>query len=59
MLMQSMGFNMDTAGEFSILFILAVLGLILNGMIRLARRQILFWDRPRDAGVRSPMKGDS
>ncbi|HEX3760814.1 MAG TPA: ABC transporter permease [Kofleriaceae bacterium] len=58
MLMQSMGFNMDTAGEFSILFVLAVLGLVLNGAIRLARHRILFWDRSRDAGVPTPTKGD-
>ena len=52
--MQSMSFNMDTAGEFSILFVLAILGLVLNGVIRLARRRVLFWDRSHDAGVPSP-----
>jgi NitT/TauT family transport system permease protein len=57
MLMQSMGFSMDTAGEFSILFVLSVLGLILNGLIRLVRRQVLFWDPSQDAGVPSPTKG--
>jgi NitT/TauT family transport system permease protein len=54
MLMSSMSFSMDTAGEFSILFLLAILGLILNGLIRLVRRQVLFWDVARDAGVPSP-----
>jgi NitT/TauT family transport system permease protein len=59
MLMQSMSFNMDVAGQFSILFILSVLGLILNGLISFARRQVLFWDRSRDADVSSPSsKGD-
>jgi NitT/TauT family transport system permease protein len=58
MLMQSMSFSMDTAGEFSILVLLAVLGLVLNGLIRLVRRQVLFWDRSNDAGVPSPTKGD-
>ena len=57
-LMQSMSFTMDTAGEFSILILLAILGLVLNGLIRLVRRQVLFWDRAHDAGVASPTKGD-
>jgi NitT/TauT family transport system permease protein len=57
-LMDSMKFNMDTAGEFSILFLLAILGLVLNGLIRLVRRRVLFWDRAHDAGVASPTKGD-
>jgi NitT/TauT family transport system permease protein len=58
MLMQSLSFNMDTAGQFSILFIFAILGLVLNGLIRLVRHQVLFWDRSHDAGVPSPTKGD-
>jgi NitT/TauT family transport system permease protein len=58
MLMQSMSFSMDTAGEFSILVLLAVLGLVLNGLIRLVRRQVLFWDRSHDAGAPLPTKGD-
>ena len=33
MLMQSMSFTMDVAGQFSILFILSMLGLILNGIV--------------------------
>lgn len=58
MLMQSMTFNMDVAGQFSILFILAILGLMLNGVITIARRRILFWDRSRDADVQPVSKGD-
>jgi NitT/TauT family transport system permease protein len=58
MLMQSMSFNMDVAGQFSILFILAVLGLILNGLISVVRRRVLFWDRSRDADLHSASKGD-
>jgi NitT/TauT family transport system permease protein len=49
MLMQSMSFSMDVAGQFSILFILSVLGLILNGAVTLVRRRVLFWDSSRDA----------
>ncbi len=44
MLIQSMNFNMDVAGQFSILLILSGLGLILNGLIAFARRRLLFWD---------------
>jgi NitT/TauT family transport system permease protein len=58
MLMQSLGFNMDTAGQFSILFILAVLGLILNGIISVVRRRVLFWDRSRDGDLPTTSKGD-
>jgi NitT/TauT family transport system permease protein len=58
MLMQSLSFNMDVAGQFSILFILSILGLILNGLVSAARRQLLFWDRSREADVPSPSKGD-
>ena len=33
MLMQSMNFTMDVAGQFSVLLILSVLGLLLNGIV--------------------------
>jgi NitT/TauT family transport system permease protein len=60
MLMQSMSFSMDVAGQFSILFILSVLGLILNGMVTLVRRRVLFWDTSRDAdvGEQASVQGD-
>jgi NitT/TauT family transport system permease protein len=58
MLMQSMSFNMDVAGQFSILFILSVLGLILNGLVTIVRRRVVFWDRSRDADVHSASKGE-
>ena len=44
MLIQSMNFNMDVAGQFSVLLILSILGLLLNRCILQARRRILFWD---------------
>lgn len=58
MLMSSMSFNMDVAGQFSILFIFAIMGLVLNGLIGLVRRRVLFWDRSRDGDVASLSKGD-
>jgi NitT/TauT family transport system permease protein len=44
MLIQSMNFTMDVSGQFSILLILSVLGLILNRCIGLVRKRVLFWD---------------
>jgi NitT/TauT family transport system permease protein len=43
-LIQSMNFNMDVAGQFSVLLILSIVGLLLNRCILLIRRRILFWD---------------
>lgn len=43
-LIQSMNFNMDVAGEFSVLFVLAVMGLVLNAILTSVRRRVLFWD---------------
>lgn len=59
MLIQSMNFTMDVAGQFSVLLILSVLGLILNGAVTLVRRRVLFWDSSRDsdAGERTASKG--
>jgi NitT/TauT family transport system permease protein len=44
MLIQSMNFNMDVSGQFSILIILSFVGLALNRCILLVRRRIMFWD---------------
>ena len=45
MLMQSMNFMMDVAGSFSVLIILAVVGLVLNQTIIALRNRVLFWER--------------
>jgi NitT/TauT family transport system permease protein len=44
MLIQSMNFTMDVSGQFSVLLILSVVGLVLNRGILLIRRRVLFWD---------------
>jgi len=44
MLIQSMNFTMDVAGQFSILLILSLMGLVLNGIVNGVRRRVLFWD---------------
>ena len=58
MLMQSMTFTMDIAGQFSILFILSLMGLLLNGLVTVLRRRVLFWDRSRDTDIQLANKGD-
>jgi len=59
MLITSMNFTMDVAGQFSILLILAVLGLLLNGAVAMVRRRVLFWDPSRDGEMGQPItKGD-
>jgi NitT/TauT family transport system permease protein len=49
MLIQSMNFTMDVAGQFSILLILSVLGLLLNEIVSVVRRRVLFWDQSQKA----------
>lgn len=45
MLMQSMNYIMDVAGSFSILIILAIVGLALNQTLLAIRYRVLFWER--------------
>src|SRR5467141_4525469 len=42
MLMQSMNFTMDVAGQFSVLLILSIIGLLLNGVVTGVRKRVLF-----------------
>ena len=51
MLMQSMNFTMDVAGQFSILLLFSALGLALNFVIVLIRRRALFWDPQTSGGL--------
>jgi NitT/TauT family transport system permease protein len=44
MLIQSMNFTMDVAGQFSVLLLLSVIGLGLNWIVISVRRRVLFWD---------------
>lgn len=48
MLIQSMNTTLDVAGQFSILLILSIVGVTLNGIVVAIRRRLLFWDQPRD-----------
>ena len=40
-----MNFMMDVAGSFSILIVLAVVGLVLNHTLIMIRHRVLFWER--------------
>jgi NitT/TauT family transport system permease protein len=44
MLIQSMNFTMDVAGQFSVLLLLSMIGLSLNWIVISVRRRVLFWD---------------
>jgi NitT/TauT family transport system permease protein len=44
MLIQSMNFTMDVSGQFSVLLVLSIMGLLLNRGVSLVRRRVLFWD---------------
>ena len=56
-LIQSGNFTMDVAGEFAVLFILAVVGLVLNRIIVSVRRRALFWDPSQKATSGPTAKG--
>jgi NitT/TauT family transport system permease protein len=51
MLIQSMNFTMDVAGQFSVLLILSMIGLLLNSMVSEIRRRVLFWDPATKGGA--------
>jgi NitT/TauT family transport system permease protein len=53
-LIQTMNFNMDIAGQFSVLLVLSMIGLVLNRLIKLMRRRVLFWDPSEKARQSGP-----
>jgi NitT/TauT family transport system permease protein len=57
-LLLSMTFTMDTAGQFSVLFVLSLLGLILHGSIVAVRKRMLFWDRSQGRIPDVPVEGE-
>jgi len=56
MLIQSMNFTMDVAGQFSVLLLLSLLGLLLNGIVTGVRRRVLFWDASQKFDAESAKK---
>ena len=57
-LMMSMTFTMDTAGQFSVLLVLALVGLLLNSIIIVIRKRLLFWDTSQDRVRDVPAEGE-
>jgi len=53
-LIMSMTFTMDVAGQFSVLLILSVLGLLLNWVIVAIRKRLLFWDPAQKVTATTP-----
>lgn len=58
MLVQSMNFSMDVAGSFSVLVVLAVVGLVLNQVVALIRRRLIYWERRPDTTAPEPEDAD-
>jgi len=56
-LIMSMTFTMDVAGQFSVLLILSLLGLLLNGIIVEIRKRLLFWDPAQKTAAGNAQKG--
>ena len=59
MLIMSMTFTMDVAGQFSVLLVLSVLGLILNAIIVGIRKRVLFWDISQKTTADASSKGET
>jgi NitT/TauT family transport system permease protein len=49
-LILSMTYTMDVSGQFSVLLILSIVGLLLNRLVQLVRRRVLFWDPSEKGG---------
>jgi NitT/TauT family transport system permease protein len=58
MLIQSMNFTMDVAGQFSVLLILSFVGLLLNAIVNGIRRRVLFWDPSQKGEAASAASGE-
>jgi NitT/TauT family transport system permease protein len=57
-LLMSMTFTMDVAGQFSVLIVLSLLGLVLHTLIILVRKRLLFWDRLENMTPDVPVEGE-
>ena len=49
-LLLQLNFNMDIAGMFAILVVLAALGITLHGIVRFFHKRIVFWAEPEKLG---------
>jgi NitT/TauT family transport system permease protein len=56
-LIMGMTYTMDVAGQFSVLVILSLVGLLLNTIIVQIRRRLLFWETSSEALSDVPLEG--
>ncbi|RKP47789.1 ABC transporter permease [Pararobbsia silviterrae] len=57
-LIMSMTYTMDVAGQFSVLIVLSVLGLLLHTIIVAVRKRLLFWDASQGGISNLPVEGE-
>jgi NitT/TauT family transport system permease protein len=57
-LIMSMTYTMDVAGQFSILIVLSLLGLLLHTIIVIVRKRLLFWDTSQGGIADVPVEGE-
>jgi NitT/TauT family transport system permease protein len=57
-LIMSMTYTMDVAGQFSVLIVLSLLGLFLHTIIVVIRKRLLFWDTSQDRVRDVPAEGE-
>lgn len=57
-LIMSMTYTMDVAGQFSVLIILSLLGLLLHTIIVVIRKRLLFWDTSQDGIADVTVEGE-
>jgi NitT/TauT family transport system permease protein len=53
-LLMQLNYNMDIAGMFSVLVVLAVLGVALHSLVRFAHRRLIFWAEPENIETNAP-----
>ncbi|HYB55618.1 MAG TPA: ABC transporter permease [Alphaproteobacteria bacterium] len=53
-LLMQLNFGMDIAGMFSVLVVLAMLGVALHALVRFAHRRLIFWAEPENIETNTP-----
>ena len=53
-LLMQLNFGMDIAGMFSVLVVLALLGVALHALVRFAHRRLIFWAEPENIETNAP-----
>jgi NitT/TauT family transport system permease protein len=54
MLLLQYNFNMDIGGMFAVLIVLALMGVVLHGAVRMLHRRLIFWAEPETLERRTP-----